>query len=118
MCFQLGRSHLHQEESRSVSENCKWRIRKRFQAGEPANWRFLFGYRCVQGNMVIEPTEADIVRSVFCDYVNGVGVTAIANRLEEQGVPTMFGGKWTARSIKVMLRNEKYAGNAIRSILN
>lgn len=102
-----------QEESRSVSENCKWRIRKRFQAGEPANWRFLFGYRCVQGNMVIEPTEAEIVRSVFRDYVNGVGVTAIANRLEEQGVPTMFGGKWTARSIKVMLRNEKYAGNAL-----
>ncbi len=102
-----------QEESRSVSENCKWRIRRRFQAGEPANWRFLFGYRCVKRNMVIEPAEAEIVRSVFRDYIDGIGVTAIARRLKAQGVSTMFGGKWTARSVKVMLRNEKYVGNAL-----
>ena len=31
-----------QEESLSVSENCKWRIRKRFQNGELVNLRFLF----------------------------------------------------------------------------
>lgn len=102
-----------QEESRSVSENCKWRIHKQFQAGEPANWRFLFGYRSVNGKMQIEPKEAEIVRSVFRDYLNGEGVTAIAHRLQTEGVPTMFGGKWTARSIKIMLRNEKYAGNAL-----
>lgn len=102
-----------QEESRSVSENCKWRIRKQFQVGEPANWRFMFGYRSVNGNMRIEPKEAEIVRSVFRDYIKGEGVTAIANRLQAEGVPTLFGGKWTARSVKAMLGNEKYAGNAL-----
>ena len=33
-----------QEESKSVSDNCKWRIRKGFAAGELVNLRFAFGY--------------------------------------------------------------------------
>lgn len=33
-----------QEESRSVSENCKWRIRKGFLEGELVNLRFIYGY--------------------------------------------------------------------------
>jgi len=34
-----------QEESRSVSENCKWRIRKDFSDGKLVNLRFMYGYR-------------------------------------------------------------------------
>lgn len=39
-----------QEESLSVSENCKWRIRKRFENGELVSLRFMFGYRITKGN--------------------------------------------------------------------
>ena len=102
-----------QEESLSVSENCKWRIRNRFKDGEIANWRFMFGYLSMNGKMKIEPQKAAIVRSVFHDYINGKGTTEIAHRLQSEGIPTLFGGKWSARSIKMMLRNEKYAGNAL-----
>ena len=34
-----------QEESKSASDNQKWRIQKGFEAGELMCWRFLFGYR-------------------------------------------------------------------------
>ena len=34
-----------QEESRSVSENCKWRIRERYKQGEIVSLRYLYGYR-------------------------------------------------------------------------
>lgn len=102
-----------QEESRSVSENCKWRIRKQFQEGEVVNWRFQFGYRSVNGEMEIEPKEAEVVRSVFRDYINGESTVSIARRLQAEGIPTRFGGKWSAKRIIDMIRNEKYAGNAL-----
>lgn len=70
-----------QEESRSVSENCKWRIRKQFEGGEIVNWRFMFGYRSVNGEMEIDPKEAEVVRSVFRDYINRESTASIARRL-------------------------------------
>ena len=42
-----------QEESLSASENAKWRIRKGFEAGELMNFRYLFGYRIVKGEVSI-----------------------------------------------------------------
>jgi DNA invertase Pin-like site-specific DNA recombinase len=34
-----------QEESRSASENCLWRIKERFKNGEPVGFFTMFGYR-------------------------------------------------------------------------
>ena len=51
-----------QEESLSVSENCKWRIRKQFELGEPATWRFMYGYRIRKGVITIHEEEAAVVR--------------------------------------------------------
>ena len=50
-----------QEESRSVSENCKWRIRKKFQQGIPANWRFV-RLPHQHGEIAVHPVEAEVVR--------------------------------------------------------
>ena len=54
-----------QEESLSVSENCKWRIRKQFELGEPATWRFMYGYRIRKGVITIHEEEAAVVLWVF-----------------------------------------------------
>lgn len=102
-----------QEESRSVSENCKWRIRKRFEAGELVNWRFMYGYRIVRGCIEIDPEQAAVVRSVFKDYLHGIGITEIARRLREERVPCYRGGTWTPKRVLDLLKNEKYAGNAL-----
>ncbi|ODA42693.1 recombinase family protein [Desulfosporosinus sp. BG] len=102
-----------QEESRSVSENCKWRIRKQFEDGEIVNWRFMFGYRSANGKMEIDPKEAEVVRTVFSDYINGISTASIARRLQGECIPTRFGGQWSVRRIIDMIRNEKYIGNAL-----
>ena len=39
-----------QEESRSVSENCKWRIRNDFQRGKPSFFR-IYGYKMKNGRL-------------------------------------------------------------------
>ena len=102
-----------QEESRAVSDNCKWRIRSRFKAGELVNLRFLYGYRIRKGQVDIMPEEAEVVTGIFKDYLAGVGCEAIAKSLRERRVSTTFGGNWTGNRVMVLLKNEKYAGNAL-----
>ncbi len=102
-----------QEESLSASLNCKWHYKKRFNEGKMAGLNFLYGYRISNNRIDIEPVEAEVVRSIFNDYTSGIGVTAIMRRLNESGVPTLRGLKWTQRQIDVILRNEKYTGNAL-----
>lgn len=102
-----------QEESRSVSENCKWRIRKRFAEGELVNLRFMFGYRIVKGEIEVDPEQAAIVRMIFQDYISGMGGEKIARKLREQGVPRFFGGSWRDERVIEIIKNEKYTGNAL-----
>lgn len=102
-----------QEESRSASENCKWRIRKRFENGELANLRFMFGYQIVKGKVEIEPEQAAIVRMVFKDYIGGMGGTKLAEKLRTMKVPRFFGGEWQSDRVLEIIKNEKYTGNAL-----
>lgn len=106
-------SSFAQEESLSVSENCKWRIRDKFKKGEPANWNFMFGYNIVCGKIGVNETEAKIVKYIFEEYVDGVGTTQIAHRLKNRGIKTRFNGEWTPKKIEHMLNNEKYTGNSL-----
>ncbi len=101
-----------QEESLSASENQKWRIKRNFEAGKPWDCTML-GYRAKNGVFVIVPEEAETVRLVFKWYLEGLGRQAIANRLNELGVPTRFEKTWHQDTISKMLRNEKYAGDLL-----
>jgi DNA invertase Pin-like site-specific DNA recombinase len=102
-----------QEESRSVSENCKWRIRRQFENGELANLRFMYGYKIRKGQVEIVPEEAKIVRLVFDDYIKGIGGTSIAKKLINAGIENPRKGKWNNGRIIDMVSNEKYTGNAL-----
>lgn len=106
-------SSFAQEESFSASENCKWRIRKRFQNGEPVNLRFLFGYKISKGGIEIDEENANIVRCIFSHYTSGIGCTKIARMLIQLCIPTLRGGKWTADSVRNIILNEKYKGDAL-----
>lgn len=102
-----------QEESRSVSENCKWRIRKGFEQGELINWRFLYGYRIEKGIIRIFEEEAKIVRMIFNEYINGDGCTIIAKKLRSMGVGKLRGGVWNSERVADIIKNEKYIGDAL-----
>ena len=102
-----------QEESRVVSENCKWRIRKKFKNGEITNLRFLYGYKISKNGIEIDEENALIVRLIFQQYANSIGCTEIAKMLRDLNIPKLRGGKWTADSVRNILLNEKYAGNSL-----
>ncbi len=101
-----------QEESRSVSDNCKWRIRNNFKQGIPCCNQIL-GYRWVDGHYEIIPEEAEIVRMIFRDYLSGMGRVLIHKKLLELCLPTKMGGRWTEGSVASILKNEKYCGDLL-----
>lgn len=105
-------SSFAQEESLSVSENCKWRIRDKFKQGIPTSHPIL-GYRYVDGKLEIIPEEAKIVKMIFRLYLEGMGRNAIMKKLIKMKVPTKLGGSWQESSIMQILKNEKYTGDLL-----
>ncbi len=95
-----------QEESRNVSENCKWRIRNLFREGKAGGMKML-GYRLDKGRLVIVPEEALVVRAIFEDYLSGMGLSSIAEKCRGLGVKASRGGLYS------LLRNEKYQGDML-----
>jgi len=64
---------------------------------------------------VLGPSEEiDTIRFIFNQYVyENIGYKKIANLLNEKGVPTQKGGKWSASTIQSMIHNESYIGRRI-----
>ena len=105
-------SAFSEEESRSISENLKWGLRKRYEMGE-GRWSQLYGYRSVKGEIVIEEAEAKVVRRVYELYRTGTSVNDIVDTLNKAGLTSSRGKPWSATTITGMLKNERYAGDLI-----
>ncbi|GAA0753461.1 recombinase family protein [Clostridium sartagoforme] len=108
-------SSFAQEESKNVSDNLKWRARKKFEQGELIinTTRFLGYDKDEYGDLVINPKEAEVVKRIFNEYLSGKGGFAIAKELNADGVPTIGGTSWHDTTILGILKNEKYKGDAI-----
>lgn len=102
-----------QEESRSASENQKWRVRQSFQKGELVNFRFMFGYNISNGKISINPFEASVVQEIYSRVIKGESFSSISRDLEARNIPRVFGGPWDERRIRDLVANEKYTGNAL-----
>lgn len=109
-------SSLAQEESRSISENCTWGMRKRFADGKVTVpfGRFLGYDRGEDGNLIVNEEQAKIVRRIYGLFLQGRSPYQIAKLLTEEGVPTPGGKKiWGKAVIQSILTNEKYKGDAL-----
>lgn len=73
-----------QEESRSASENQKWRIRKEYEKGNDVNLRFLFGYKISKGFIEPDTITAPIVVELFNRYVEGASFSELAKDLNKR----------------------------------
>lgn len=109
-------SSLAQDESRSISENSTWGIRRRFEKGQHkmSTKRFL-GYDTDEdGKLVINRKQAQIVTRLYTEFLSGKTVDYIKRIFEREGVKNWDGEtKWQATTLQSMLENEKYKGDAI-----
>ena len=102
-----------QEESRSISENVKWGMRKRFEAGQEIPMP-IYGYRHTEKEMYqIVPEEAEVVQEIFKRFVHGESTSIIAKDLIARNVPAPFSRKWDSGQISRILKNIKYTGDVI-----
>lgn len=106
-------SSLAESESVSISENEKWSIKKRFQNGTYIISYPPYGYANINGEMVIVPEQAEVVKQIFADTLEGKSTHAIAKELNERGISSKKGRKWTPGTVNAIIRNEKYTGDVI-----
>lgn len=108
-------SSLAQGEAESTSTNNKWAAIKRFKDGTFKISTPALGYtKDIDGELIIDEQEVEIVRYIFKQYLNGKGTYVIAKELNDMEIPTIRGAeRWVDRAIKDILLNSVYTGNLI-----
>ena len=103
-----------QKESEAISGNLRWSFQKRMESGE-YNCTFTpYGYERVNGEMVIKESEAVVVKRIYELYLNGTGIQTIKSIFNKEKVPKRYGKThWHHSSIKYILTNERYKGDAL-----
>src|SRR5690625_1507255 len=107
---------LAQQESQSLSQNVKLGIQYRYQQGEiQVNHKRFLGYTKDENKqLVIDPKGAEVVKRIYREYLEGARLLQIARGLEADGILTAAGkAKWRPETLKKILQNEKYIGDAL-----
>ena len=126
-------SSIAQEESRNISENVTWGMRKRFADGKVSlPYKQFMGYRRGKnGTTEVVKAEAQIIRPIFHRFLEGATPAIIARELNAVDIPCpsrkgLLGeneieaakarkktARWSPSTIESILTNEKYKGDAI-----
>lgn len=104
-----------EEESRSISENVKWSVRKGFANGKyHLPYKIFLGFqKGADGLPEIVPEEAKIIRWIYYLFLEGNPPSTIAATLTATGVPAPGGkSKWYNTTVIEILKNEKHYGAA------
>ena len=107
---------LAQQESQSLSQNVKLGLQYRYQQGKvQVNHKRFMGYtKDEDGNLIIVPEEAEIIKRIYREYLEGKSLAGIGRDLEKDGILTAAGKpKWRPETLKKILSNEKYIGDAL-----
>jgi len=72
-----------------------------------------YGYR--RGNpgerpLVVDDREAEVVRTIFREYLNTRSTGKVVNYLHAKGIYTRKGKKWSRQAIAIILSNRTYRG--------
>lgn len=104
-----------EEESRSISENVKWSVRRGFANGKyHLPYKIFLGYqKGPDGLPEIVPDEARIIRWIYYLFLEGNPPSTVAATLTAAGVPAPGGkSKWYSSTVIEILKNEKHYGAA------
>ena len=109
-------SAFAQSESESISANVRWGKRQAMKEGKASvNFKKLYGYYLDdEGNPQVNSDQAEAIRSIYDQYLQGASLRMIKLSLEGKAVPNPAGGaKWDISKIRSILGNEKYCGDVL-----
>jgi len=107
---------LAQQESESLSANVRLGLQFRYQQGKvQINHNWFLGYtKDDEGHLIIDPEQAEVVKRIYREYLEGRSFLQIKRSLEADGILNGAGhAKWNESNIKQILTNEKYIGDAL-----
>ena len=102
-----------QEESRSIGDNIRWGVRRRFAEGIPNGHKPPYGYIWDGEMFRIVPAEGKIVKEIFRRYLAGESAYTIANTLAGRGITGRQGRPIEQTTVKDILSNCSYTGTMI-----
>ena len=102
---------LAQEESRSISRNIRWSLKRKMADGTLNIARVPYGFTKKDGILMIDEPKADIVRKIFSLYLSGTGAKKIAVLFNDENILSPTGTLWNNNTILKILRQEKYIGD-------
>ena len=108
-------SSVAQQEVENTSAYVKKGLKMKMKRGELVGFQGCLGYDYDVATKSISINEegAEIVRYIFDRYVAGAGSSMIARELNEQGITTIRGNRWTSSSVMGIINNEKYKGDIL-----
>ncbi len=106
-------SSLAESELVSISENEKWSIKRRFMNGTYKQSMAPYGYVMKDGELVVDENTAPVVRFIFNEVCLGKGIRQITRELNAKKIPSRRTDHWSETTIKGMLQNERYIGEAL-----
>lgn len=108
-------SAFSQSESESMRHNIIRGYMMAFAQGKVSVRSTMFGFKKGEdGEISIDEEQADTVRMIYRDYLDGMTPGDIKKKLEHLHIKTAFGrDTWNTTVILSMLQNEKYRGDAL-----
>lgn len=104
-----------QAESESISRNVAWGKRQAMREGKVSyHYKNFYGYRKgADGKPEIVEEQAEVYRRIVKQLLDGYSLRNIRDKLIADGVPYLEGKEWSVTTIRNMLSNEKYCGDAL-----
>lgn len=107
---------IAQSEAENISANVRWGKDHSAKEGNVSfRYKNFLGYRKgIDGKPEIDAEEAVIIKRIYNSYLSGDSLGCIAKSLESDNIKSPAGKDiWTTGTIRSILTNEKYIGDAL-----
>ena len=102
---------MAEQERETITDRMHGGRREKASKGGFAGGEAPYGYRKDKdGGLVIDEEQAAVVRRIFAMRAEGMILSAIADKLNAEGIPTKRGKRWWASQVGYVLENRKYQG--------
>ena len=104
-------SSMAQDEIRRLSERVKFGVSMSIKKGKLLGNNKLYGYNKKNNKLYINKKESMVIKEIFTLYgIYNKSTTYIKDYLNNKGIPTNYGNKWSTTTILRILKNPKYKG--------
>lgn len=121
--FSPFRDIMNEWYAKDISKKTRASLYARGREGKKMSSRPIYGYKLDDnGEWIIDEYAAEIVRRIFTMFLAGNGVTAIANSLTRDQVPTPTKHKydktvkypdWSDETVRKILLHQEYVGDTV-----